>query len=623
MISKIEGLLGTTSLHYRSWASLATLVSLLLAGCEQTPKTLCDRVTSGDEQQKLALLVGISQYKLPGINLRGPTRDVARLKNLLINKYDFAESNICVLTDERATAANLITAFNEHLIGNADKDDLAIFYFAGHGSQTKDDGEDESDGWDETIVMHDSRVDTSDFRDDNLRNLVEGLHSKTENISIIMDSCHSGTGARTSDSSVRSLPPEGMTNWRSARGTTDPSELLLPGITELSAAIDGTEAKEDEDTGVFTDSLIKTLAFERQPQSYAALFRAMYPLVATRSNQIPGLSGESSRLVFDHRKSTRPLTWEVFDVTENAVQVGGPPLPGLGVGAELVLFEEADQNTPVGVMILDTFDGLSGFGRLHKGHAKLGNLASLSTPSPSANKLSFKISLRAHDREPTLKETLSQSDPSLVYQEDALFEIDTEHDNWQILDSAGEHRASVSSHTQLPATMQKFHRQYSLLQVINANSSGSDREFTISLKEHIDENCSPQISSPDLGPLQQLTENSCWDVIATSKVSHVLTVGGLILSSNGEIYPMRETALRPMQESRLIRFQAAAPFEIADHVVAIGTAGPLNIDWPAFADPKRSISGLGITLNESFEMARSGIDARWTHSTLSVTIQPR
>lgn len=167
------------------------------------------------EPVKLALLVAINDYQSDKISdLAGCVNDIENMKALLIGKYEFKEENIKVLVNEQATHANIVKAIQEHLIGQAQRDDIVVFHYSGHGSQMKDqpapDG-DEDDGWDETIVPHDSRTEgVYDVSDDQLNGLLALLNQKTKNITFIFDSCHSGTITRGSGIR-RYIPPDERT----------------------------------------------------------------------------------------------------------------------------------------------------------------------------------------------------------------------------------------------------------------------------------------------------------------------------------------------------------------------------------------------------------------------------
>ncbi len=167
------------------------------------------------EPIKLALLVAINDYKSDKISdLAGCVNDIENMKALLIGKYEFKEENIKVLINEQATHANIVKAIQEHLIGQAQRDDIVVFHYSGHGSQMKDqpapDG-DEDDGWDETIVPYDSRTEgVYDVSDDQLNGLLALLNQRTKNITFIFDSCHSGTITRGSGIR-RYIPPDERT----------------------------------------------------------------------------------------------------------------------------------------------------------------------------------------------------------------------------------------------------------------------------------------------------------------------------------------------------------------------------------------------------------------------------
>jgi hypothetical protein len=84
--------------------------------------------------RKLALLIGINQYP-QGNKLRGCITDVELQKELLIYRFGFQPQDILTLTDAQATRKNIETAFFEHLITQANDDDVVIFHFSGLGRQ--------------------------------------------------------------------------------------------------------------------------------------------------------------------------------------------------------------------------------------------------------------------------------------------------------------------------------------------------------------------------------------------------------------------------------------------------------------------------------------------------------
>lgn len=91
------------------------------------------KVLSPSTNRKLALLVGIDRYG-NSKNLNGCTTDVELQRELLIHRFGFRDEDILVLTDQSAKREDIETAFVEHLIEQAQADDVVLFHFSGYGS---------------------------------------------------------------------------------------------------------------------------------------------------------------------------------------------------------------------------------------------------------------------------------------------------------------------------------------------------------------------------------------------------------------------------------------------------------------------------------------------------------
>lgn len=157
------------------------------------------KVLAQNTPRKLALLVGINQYpNNPRFsNLKGCVSDVELQKNLLIHRFGFKEQDIVTLTDAQATRQGIFTAFEQHLIGQAKPGDVAIFHFSGHGSKITDPNPlDPSDRVNGTLVPADeaplSGGAVRDIMGQTLFLLRYALRQKTENVTVVFDSCHAG-----------------------------------------------------------------------------------------------------------------------------------------------------------------------------------------------------------------------------------------------------------------------------------------------------------------------------------------------------------------------------------------------------------------------------------------------
>ncbi len=144
--------------------------------------------------KKQALLVGINNYQ--GVNeLQGCIHDVTNVRSILKTFVGFSNTEIRVLTDERATKKNILERLTK-MVSSARSGDLLVFHFSGHGSQIRDRDNDElTDHMDELICPFDMNWDDGFITDDMLRHILDDLKPGT-GMEIILDCCHSGTGTR-------------------------------------------------------------------------------------------------------------------------------------------------------------------------------------------------------------------------------------------------------------------------------------------------------------------------------------------------------------------------------------------------------------------------------------------
>ncbi len=373
-----------------------------------------------DARQRLALIVGAGKYANKKVkSLPGATADAERFYELLTgdNGYGFAKEDVCLLLDEQATKANVKRAFNEALVERADDNDVAVFYFAGHGSQARDLNGDEPDEWDETLLTYDARQgDVIDILDDEINGMFADLHAKTRHIVSILDSCNSGTAMRGAAAGIprfhERLEPEAVPAADAAKDAGDGSASFVPeafeGLVAFTAASDGTSALEIAGRGIFTDALIEVLSKAHDsPPSYAAIARQIPPLVSARSYQVPYFHGDLEQTAFDSEDRRTPLGFRVTEVTPE-LRLSGPPLPGVGAGAEMYVFEDSvtgsDSQDPSGAkarIVIDEFTGLNAVAHVvgrESGAEEIraGDLAILARAGDDA--LKIKLAIR---REPT------------------------------------------------------------------------------------------------------------------------------------------------------------------------------------------------------------------------------
>jgi uncharacterized caspase-like protein len=166
--------------------------------------------------------VGINDYTPIGNSgwqtLRGAIHDVEMQQELLVHQFGFPSANVKCLKNGEAKRENILAEF-EDLIRWSKPGDVVVFHYSGHGSTVDDPDRVFDDNLNGTIVPIDSDLPSAGGKVDDITSgtlflLISAL--KTENVTVVMDSCHSGGGVR-GNLVIRSRPGQ--------------AELLLRGET--------------------------------------------------------------------------------------------------------------------------------------------------------------------------------------------------------------------------------------------------------------------------------------------------------------------------------------------------------------------------------------------------------
>nr|WP_214662832.1 caspase family protein [Amazonocrinis nigriterrae] len=258
-----------------------------------------------------ALLVGIDEYVSPVPPLRGCVNDITAVREYLLGRVqsDGYQLHLRTLLNQEATRQAVIDGFRQHLC-QAGSEDVAFFYYSGHGSQEQAPEEFwslEPDRLNETLVCYDSRsLGNWDLADKELAQLIAEVAEKNPHIAIIMDCCHSGSGTRgdlETETAVRKAPidyrqrplnsfllslPEvdQLLNSRSlaknSTGWTVPtgSHILLAACRDIEEAKEYNA--EGQSRGAFSYFLLDTLKKANGSLSYRDLFKRTHALVRAK-----------------------------------------------------------------------------------------------------------------------------------------------------------------------------------------------------------------------------------------------------------------------------------------------------------------------------------------------------
>ena len=148
-----------------------------------------------------AVIIGINDYN----NIKGlhyAVEDAQDMKNILVEKFNFEDKNIMLLTDEDATRDNIISALYETAQKAGDNDRFIIF-FAGHGTQKKlASGGDK--GYLLPVEADTSKLYLTGIDMSQIKNISEETRAK--HVLYLMDACYGGLMAINSRSLDISTP---------------------------------------------------------------------------------------------------------------------------------------------------------------------------------------------------------------------------------------------------------------------------------------------------------------------------------------------------------------------------------------------------------------------------------
>jgi hypothetical protein len=234
---------------------------------------------------KRALMIGINNYRAVP-KLQGSLNDIETIKHVLVTRWGFQESNIQLLTNEKATREGILAALKK-FVNETKPLDTVYIHYSGHGSQVADlNGDEQDDKLDETIVPYDGRTrSVPDITDDELDVIFSRL--PTKNALIVFDSCHSGTATRSlSIIRTRSISQDtridlyrqigSQEEVRTTRGNIQilsSPYVLMTGAAAYQEALDG--PIEGRFHGFFSYALAKSLSSAQLNASARELFHGV------------------------------------------------------------------------------------------------------------------------------------------------------------------------------------------------------------------------------------------------------------------------------------------------------------------------------------------------------------
>lgn len=559
--------------------------------------------------RRLALLVGIDDYKYV-TDLRGGVNDVELVRATIAGRYGFASDDVLVIRNRQATRAAILHAFREHLIAKAESGDAVLFHFSGHGSQVPDEKNgDEIDGWDETLVAHDSREpgvrEVTDITDDEINALLDELTRKTSNITVVLDSCHSGSATRFAGSTGRWVVPDAHAIPRtSARDIKEDTEFRSRGADYV--LISGSQPAElsnesvlgGQSHGALTYFLMDALRSSGSRTTYKEMMLGVRDSVSARfPSQHPTLEGGTDRLLFGAETVSARHQVLVHPSGNGKVKIDGGATVGIAPGARLDVFASLipqPDEKPSATVTVESAEPFSAAGRVTKGTVTARSRAIVTQTSFGTFKANVWIDPKASAREiADLSKRLKTFEQAreVTDERTALLRVTRAHDVWelqsadQVLLALPIPATAPDASEQVTTQITKWARWHAIQ---NLSNSASAIEVGLELKRAGD----PDYSSPP----SELLLGAKLTIKMTNRSSQDLYLTLLDLSTSGGIsvlYPVNAGAQEAIPAGRSKEITRPVGVRegfnsVTDTVKLIATTHPL--DSSVFAqEPARSV----------------------------------
>ena len=274
---------------------------------------------------KYALLVGITDYSRDGLpKLDGCLNDVRDMRQSLIDNFGYKPENIRVLTNKDATRDGIAKAFRSQIGANAAlaPNGNFLFYYSGHGFQVNDANgdeklEDPNDTKDETFMAWDKDLVDDDV--DTLCRETRGVKNFTGALTVILDSCHSGTATRgaaqagmpkaKSAQASYEAPPEVPLQETKSKGSPNAGSLVAfsgclstqsseEKLFPIAPKAGEKGATKNEFHGVLTYYLLQAMKNATQSTSNSQMWTQVATVLSGKYDQLPLLEGSRPNAPF-------------------------------------------------------------------------------------------------------------------------------------------------------------------------------------------------------------------------------------------------------------------------------------------------------------------------------------
>ena len=223
-----------------------------------------------------------------------------------------------------------------------------VFHYSGHGGQIQDMNGDEEDGIDETLVPWNSERAEDDIIDDEIYQLIIELNEKTPHVTLIMDSCFSGTVAKSGLGMPRLVErPVTPASTVGTNGDYDKDGIytLLTGCESQQRSYEF-NAPTGETHGALSYHFVKAVEEKAKQGKLATTYRDIMDLIKQRVSavrpQTPVLGGTlDDKFVFGDDSAIADPHLVVTLLENDLVQLPMGESTGNGLGDRVAFYSPA------------------------------------------------------------------------------------------------------------------------------------------------------------------------------------------------------------------------------------------------------------------------------------------
>ncbi len=240
-----------------------TLISLLVFVFGFLRPAAAEPATGTAFNDKWAVVVGISKFSNPDLDLKYASKDARDFYDYLTTDGHFAPDHVALLLDEQATRKNILSAVGEKFLPAVVKPgDLVVIYFSGHGSPS-----DPKVGGVNYLITRDTNTEDVYGTGIAMQDFAKLIKDRvpTDKVVLVLDACHSGNVSEENKGLVREA------NLNAQQLAHETGRLIVSSSEPSQMSWES----KDRSNGVFTHFLIEGLKHEGEQTTLADAFGYM------------------------------------------------------------------------------------------------------------------------------------------------------------------------------------------------------------------------------------------------------------------------------------------------------------------------------------------------------------